>query len=239
MAELSKLLTFVQSEDKSKILQHYNELLDSAEDEQAMLDSFGSPTKLAVMISRDYRQGRDVFAPCEGSARPEEKSEEAPPPEEPPAVEEPSVQEAPEENAPAEEVPAEEAPAEEQTEPVEEPAPQVETKTNIALLIPYLIVAIAVGAAVILAITAAVLFFLPVGALFAFVGVKGIALVFSGMTVLADILVIGGGAAAVLGLAILFIWFAVWLILRGYRGIVRGLKALGRKLCVKEVSEIG
>ena len=54
MAELSKLLTFMFKEDRDEILQHYNELLDSAEDEQALLDEFGSPTKLAVTISRTY-----------------------------------------------------------------------------------------------------------------------------------------------------------------------------------------
>ena len=54
MAELSKLLTFMFKEDRAEILQHYNELLDNAEDEQALLDEFGSPTKLAVTISRTY-----------------------------------------------------------------------------------------------------------------------------------------------------------------------------------------
>lgn len=56
MAELSKLLTFMYKEDRSEILQHYNELLDGAEDEQAMLESFGSPTRLAVTISRTYQR---------------------------------------------------------------------------------------------------------------------------------------------------------------------------------------
>ena len=54
MAELSKLLTFMFKEDRAEILQHYNELLDNAEDEQALLEEFGSPTKLAVTISRTY-----------------------------------------------------------------------------------------------------------------------------------------------------------------------------------------
>lgn len=56
MAELSKLLTFMYKEDRAEIIQHYNELLDNAEDEQAMLESFGSPTKLAVTISRTYQR---------------------------------------------------------------------------------------------------------------------------------------------------------------------------------------
>lgn len=54
MAELSKLLSFMFKEDRTEILQHYNELLDNAEDEDALLEEFGSPTKLAVTISRTY-----------------------------------------------------------------------------------------------------------------------------------------------------------------------------------------
>ena len=54
MAELSKLLSFMFREDRDEIIQHYNQLLDDADDEQALLEQFGSPTKLAVTISRSY-----------------------------------------------------------------------------------------------------------------------------------------------------------------------------------------
>ena len=56
MAELSKLLAFMFKEDKEDILAQYNKMLDEAEDEQAMLESFGSPTRLAVTISRTYKR---------------------------------------------------------------------------------------------------------------------------------------------------------------------------------------
>ncbi len=56
MAELSKLLAFMFKEDKEDILAQYNKMLDEAEDEQAMLEGFGSPTKLAVTISRTYKR---------------------------------------------------------------------------------------------------------------------------------------------------------------------------------------
>ncbi|MDO4816598.1 MAG: hypothetical protein Q4A83_08395, partial [Bacillota bacterium] len=56
MAELSKLLTFMFKEDRDEIIQYYNKLLDEAEDEGAMLEEFGSPTKLAVTISRSYNR---------------------------------------------------------------------------------------------------------------------------------------------------------------------------------------
>ena len=56
MSELSKLLTFMFKEDRSEILKQYNDMLDNAEDEQALLESFGSPTRLAVAISRNYQR---------------------------------------------------------------------------------------------------------------------------------------------------------------------------------------
>lgn len=56
MSELSKLLTFMFKEDRSEIIKQYNDMLDNADDEQAMLESFGSPTRLAVAISRSYQR---------------------------------------------------------------------------------------------------------------------------------------------------------------------------------------
>ena len=79
MAELSKLLSFMFKEDRGEILKEYNDMLDNAEDEQALLESFGSPTKLAVHISRTYGKDDRCAIPA---AEPAEKKPE---PEQPPA----------------------------------------------------------------------------------------------------------------------------------------------------------
>ena len=62
MAELSKLLAFMFKEDKEDILAQYNKMLDESDDEQALLESFGSPTKLAVTISRTYKRSERKLA---------------------------------------------------------------------------------------------------------------------------------------------------------------------------------
>lgn len=62
MAELSKLLAFMFKEDKEDILAQYNKMLDETDDEQALLESFGSPTKLAVTISRTYKRSERKLA---------------------------------------------------------------------------------------------------------------------------------------------------------------------------------
>lgn len=365
MSELSKLLTFMFKEDRSEIIQQYNEMLDNAEDEQAMLESFGSPTRLAVAISRSYQRderklsvhadskdggsGENVkvkpVIPTQGVkssapiVKPNEpaadayvdiieeirrekaaeegieykpiffKEEPKPEPAAEPEVEE-SAEEAAEETAqPVDEV--SEAPAEEaatadeksadeaQTEEAEaqpegepdaaeaaetaeqpadeaEDAPQVQAdeggeaeaeaaaeaaepadetahvlatvfnetpetapekvrKTNVFALILYIIVSIPVGLVLLLVMLGLELGVLGCGLLGLRVGFGLLSFTFSGMSVLADVLICFGVNIAVLALGVLITWFAVWLIIVSVPGLIRGIKNLGRKLCVKEV----
>ena len=325
MAELNKLLTFMFKEDRAEIIQHYNELLDNAEDESALLEEFGSPTKLAVSISRSYNRDERKLAVTadskedapekpqapEAPKAPQKPSEpevytgtyadiveefrrqraleegveykpiffdesEPTPVEEPapaeesaPAEELESVEEsAPvEEPAPAEEsVPTEELEPVEESAPVEEPVPteepapaeepndgtfeeyglsdaeeaaeerRTQRKTNVPLLILYLIIAIPlgiVGVALVIAIGAVVI---AAAAAAAFCGVKLFVFAFSGLTVFADIFITAGAALVCCAVALLLLWFGVWGIASGVSGVIVGLKALGRKLCVKEVA---
>lgn len=348
MAELAKLLTFMFKEDRSEILAHYNELFDNAEDEEALMREFGSPTKLAVTISRTYNRDErklavtadskddakpeiplpvkkpaepkyetpevgsyaeiveefrrqraleegveytPIFfdepeqpapaeetpaeeeAPVEAAVAEEESVEEAAPAEEESAAEE-SVEEAPEEEAPVEEkvsadeeAPAEEAPVEDES-PAEdaavgEDAPEEQeeaeftelslsdedaeddeeegfvTKTSIPLLILYLIFAIPIGIVgiVLTVVLGAVVIVGAVAA--AVVGIKLFAFAFSGLTVFADIFMSGGIALICCAAALLLLWLGVWGMAMGVPGIVRGLKRLGAKLCVREVSVNG
>lgn len=370
MSELSKLLTFMFKEDRSEIIQQYNEMLDNAEDEQAMLESFGSPTRLAVAISRSYQrderklsvhadskdggsgenvkvkpviptQGKKSSAPIVKPNEPaadayvdiieeirrEKAAEEGieykpiffkedpkPEPAAEPEVEE-SAEEAAEETAQpvdeasenaaeeaatadeesADEAQTEEAEAQpegepdaaeaaetaEQTageaedapqaqadeggeaeaeaaaeaakpeaaEPVDETAhvlatvfnetpeaaPEKVRKTNVFALILYIIVSIPVGLVLLLVMLGLELGVLGCGLLGLRVGFGLLSFTFSGMSVLADVLICFGVNIAVLALGVLVTWFAVWLIIVSVPWLIRGIKNLGRKLCVKEV----
>lgn len=367
MSELSKLLTFMFKEDRSEIIQQYNEMLDNAEDEQAMLESFGSPTRLAVAISRSYQrderklsvhadskdggsgeavkvkpviptQGKKSSAPIVKPNEPaadayvdiieeirrekaaEEgieykpiffKEEPKPEPVAEPEVEEPAEEAAEETEQPADKVdeaPAEEAgtadeenaendseasdseaqaedadaEAAEVTEGEAEDAPQVQAdeggeaeaaadaeaepepeaaepadetahvlatvfnetpeaapekvkKTNVFALILYIIVSIPVGLVLLLVMLGLELGVLGCGLLGLRVGFSLLSFTFSGMSVLADVLICFGVNIAVLALGVLVTWFAVWLIIVSVPWLIRGIKNLGRKLCVKEV----
>lgn len=365
MSELSKLLTFMFKEDRSEIIQQYNEMLDNAEDEQAMLESFGSPTRLAVAISRSYQRDErklsvhadskdggsgenvkvkpviptqgvkssaPIVKPNEPAAdayvdiieeiRREKAAEEGieykpiffkedpkPEPAAEPEVEE-SAEEAAEETAqPVDEVSenaaeeaatadeenadeaqaeeveaqpegepadaeaaetaeqtageAEDAPHEaeadegeaeaeaaaEAAEPVDETAhvlatvfnetpeaaPEKVRKTNVFALILYIIVSIPVGLVLLLVMLGLELGVLGCGLLGLRVGFGLLSFTFSGMSVLADVLICFGVNIAVLALGVLVTWFAVWLIIVSVPWLIRGIKNLGRKLCVKEV----
>lgn len=372
MSELSKLLTFMFKEDRSEIIQQYNEMLDNAEDEQAMLESFGSPTRLAVAISRSYQRderklsvhadskdggsGENVkvkpVIPTQGVkssapiVKPNEpaadayvdiieeirrekaaeegieykpiffKEEPKPEPAAEPEVEEPAEEAAEETEQPADE--ADEAPAEEaatadgenaendseasdsEAQPEGEPdaaeaaeaaeqpageaedapheaeadegeaeaaadaeaepepeaaepadetahvlatvfnetpetAPEKVRKTNVFALILYIIVSIPVGLVLLLVMLGLELGVLGCGLLGLRVGFGLLSFTFSGMSVLADVLICFGVNIAVLALGVLVTWFAVWLIIVSVPGLIRGIKNLGRKLCVKEV----
>lgn len=366
MAELSKLLAFMFKEDKEDILAQYNKMLDEAEDEQAMLESFGSPTKLAVTISRTYnREERklavssdakdgaaaahteavvapapadpkapqakaEVKAPEAGMSyadiieeirrekaeaegieykpiffnepepapiapeaeEPVEKSEEPAEEqveaeaeeaeeaedteeetEEPASAEEEAeaeeAEEAPEqpeeaqETADAAEPEAEDQPeeepagseeAEETEEPEEEelsteddlilaqlesepvPVPETQYKTNVALLILYLIFAIPIGVALLAAdiIAALVIMIVVIAAIK--LAVQFIAFAFSSLAIFADIMLCSGAVLIALAAALLLIWLVVLLLLCGLKGIVHGALTLGRRMCVKEVT---
>lgn len=360
MSELSKLLTFMFKEDRSEIIQQYNEMLDNAEDEQAMLESFGSPTRLAVAISRSYQrderklsvhadskdggsgenvkvkpviptQGKKSSAPIVKPNEPaadayvdiieeirrEKAAEEGieykpiffkedpkPEPAAEPEVEEQTEEAAEEtaqpvdeasENAAEEAATADEENADEaQTEEAEaqpegeqadadtaevaegeaeaapeaqadeggeaeapaeaaepadetahvlatvfnetpETAPEKVRKTNVFALILYIIVSIPVGLVLLLVMLGLELGVLGCGLLGLRVGFGLLSFTFSGMSVLADVLICLGVNIAVLALGVLVTWFAVWLIIVSVPWLIRGIKNLGRKLCVKEV----
>lgn len=383
MAELSKLLTFMFKEDKEDILAHYNKMLDEAEDEQALLESFGSPTRLAVTISRSYKRTERKLAveadskadkPDEGetsvapehifvkpvkketaaektpaAAAPglsyadiieeirrekaeeegveytpmffnepekapeeseaEEKTEEAEKaPEDAPTeeaegseetdieveiVETPAEESEPEEAEPEEEAPeadgeaeeaaedeveetaedtaeekAEEPEAEEpqdaedtvKTEDTEEseseqeraeldavtvfdqldkmqpPVETVQYKTNVGLLILYLIFAIPIGLALFFAAVIVALSLLAAGAVLIGLGIKTVGFAFSTFAIFADSILCAGAALVALAVALMLIWLAILILFRGLGGLIAGIKALGVRICVREVT---
>ena len=111
-----------------------------------------------------------------------------------------------------------------------------EYKTNVFLAILYTLGAIVVGVPVLAVLLVLDLAVLAIGAVCGAAGVSLIMTAFIGLPVVADMLILLGGGAAVIAIALVVIWLAVWLFIRMVIGWVRLLARLGHRWCRKEIA---
>ena len=111
-----------------------------------------------------------------------------------------------------------------------------EYKTNVFLAILYTIGAIIVGVPVFAVLLVLDLAVLAIGAVCGAAGVSLIMTAFIGLPMVADMLILLGGGAAVIAIALVVIWLAVWLFIRMVIGWVRLLVRLGHRWCRKEIA---
>ena len=111
-----------------------------------------------------------------------------------------------------------------------------EYKTNIFLAILYTLGAIIIGVPVFAVLLVLDLAVLAIGAVCGAAGVSLIMTAFIGLPVVADMLILLGGGAAVIAIALVVIWLAVWLFIRMVIGWVRLLVRLGHRWCRKEIA---
>ena len=109
-------------------------------------------------------------------------------------------------------------------------------RTNVFLAILYTLGAIVVGVPVLAVLLVLDLAVLAVGAACGALGVGLIATAFIGLPMVADMLILLGGGAAVIAIALVVIWLAVWLFIRMVIGWVRLLVRLGHRWCRKEIA---
>lgn len=111
-----------------------------------------------------------------------------------------------------------------------------EYKTNVFLAILYTLGAIIIGVPVFAVLLVLDLAVLAIGAVCGTAGVSLIMTAFIGLPVVADMLILLGGGAAVIAIALVVIWLAVWLFIRMVIGWVRLLVRLGHRWCRKEIA---
>ncbi len=111
-----------------------------------------------------------------------------------------------------------------------------EYKTNVFLAILYTLGAIVIGVPVFAVLLVLDLAVLAIGAVCGAAGVSLIMTAFIGLPVVADMLILLGGGAAVIAIALVVIWLAVWLFIRMVIGWVRLLVRLGHRWCRKEIA---
>ena len=111
-----------------------------------------------------------------------------------------------------------------------------EYKTNVFLAILYTLGAIIIGVPVFAVLLVLDLAVLAIGAACGAAGVSLIMTAFIGLPVVADMLILLGGGAAVIAIALVVIWLAVWLFIRMVIGWVRLLVRLGHRWYRKEIA---
>ena len=109
-------------------------------------------------------------------------------------------------------------------------------KTNVFLAILYTLGAIIIGVPVLAVLLVLDLAVLAIGVVCGAGGVGLIATAFIGLPMVADMLILLGGGAAVIAIALVVIWLAVWLFIRMVIGWVRLLARTGKRWCRKEIA---
>ena len=109
-------------------------------------------------------------------------------------------------------------------------------KTNVFLAILYTLGAIVIGVPVLAVLLVLDLAVLAIGVACGAGGVGLIATAFIGLPMVAEMLILLGGGAAVIAIALVVIWLAIWLFIRMVIGWVRLLVRLGKRWCRKEIA---
>ena len=109
-------------------------------------------------------------------------------------------------------------------------------KTNVFLAVLYTLGAIVIGVPVLAVLLVLDLAVLAIGVACDAGGVGLIATAFIGLPMVADMLILLGGGAAVIAIALVVIWLAIWLFIRMVIGWVRLLVRLGKRWCRKEIA---
>ena len=109
-------------------------------------------------------------------------------------------------------------------------------RTNVFLAILYTLGAIVVGVPVLAVLLVLDLAVLAVGAACGAGGVGRVATAVIGLPMVADMLILLGGGAAVIAIALVVTWLAVWLFIRMVIGWVRLLVRTGKRWCRKEIA---
>lgn len=109
-------------------------------------------------------------------------------------------------------------------------------KTNVFLAVLYTLGAIVIGVPVLAVLLVLDLAVLAIGVACGAGGAGLIATAFIGLPMVADMLILLGGGAAVIAIALVVIWLAIWLFIRMVIGWVRLLVRLGKRWCRKEIA---
>lgn len=225
MQELRSLIYFMRTADKEAALNRFEALFDEAgpEGEAALLHELGSPLKQVVLLEREYRSRlaseEELLEPDVPGPPP---TAAPPPPEEAPAVRAAPVPEADPDDIPLPDTAQTEAMVFAAEPPRREPISAWRKLLAVLLTVPLLPLTM-VALAVSLVVCA-----IPLAS-GAGLGACGVYLIAFGIVVmgfLPDILMLVGAGLAGAAVALVLVWFGLWLLILGIRCILNVLRAI-------------
>ena len=202
--------------DREATLAQYEAMLGDSEDPEALMESLGTPTRLAIELARTY-------VPSPAPERAPELEDEA-------LTEAEAVPDEPVEEAP-EQIQWELDPAPEE---VAEPATVQVVKGG--ALAAYLVPAILIGLPIAVCLICLGLPFILSGGALLVTGVQQALRMIALLPLISDILLVIGAALCACAVGLLLVWLGLWISMElCWLWADRVLLALGRKFCVKEV----
>ena len=207
------------SRDREQVLKDYAARFDSCENEEALIEQLGTPTKTAIDLALRYTPTAGSPAGTPDAAA-EPASPETPPAEELPLPETVSA-------APAEPVPA--------PLPTARPAARKKRPVSPGGLILFLILLLLIGVPVTVAALSIGLPFLAGGAGLIAVAVPFVLRAIPVLKLIADLLLVFGSGLAASALGLLLAAFGLWLsIVLAWLWLGRVVLPRGRRLCRKK-----
>lgn len=212
MAELTKLLGFMSSWDRQKVLKEYEEKFSACESEERLMEELGTPTKNAVALASAYVPSPP---PSAGTERQEFQTEEKPA----------EIQIGFEDIMEPEE--AEELSARRETgkaKPVSLFGGIAFGVLAVVIGVPVTVIAVCIG-----------LPFLGTGAGLVFTDVILALKIIAGLHLLSDVLLTAGAALVLCAAGLLLCWFGLWISMElCYLWVGKVLFALGKKIMHRE-----
>ena len=247
MAEISSLLGLITDDNtRQALIAQMENMFDNAPDEERLIQEIGNPTKVAVALIRYADSGKitPAAAPVlDGQFSFDEQPDEGYYDEQP--ADDGYYDEQPTDDGYYDEQPAGDDGYDDPNYATDgeegyydeayyedEPA----YKTNVFLAVLYTLGAIVIGVPVLAVLLVLDLAVLAIGVACGAGGVGLIATAFIGLPMVADMLILLGGGTAVIAIALVVIWLAIWLFIRMVIGWVRLLVRLGKRWCRKEIA---
>ncbi len=233
MAELDRLLGFMSSWDRQAALKKYQTLFAAADDEEALMEELGTPTKLAIELAASYVPTRPPSALAQALEQCPVALEDL--------LRDPGVLAADYASEPVGEPELKpetwifDLAAE--PEPEEAKAPEVPMRRRVmpGALIAYLIPAIVIGLPVAVLLVCLGIPFLAAGAALIFTAVLQALRFFEHLRLISDMLLTGGAALIACGVGLALCWLGLWISMElCWLWVGRALTGLGRRLCVRE-----